>query len=100
MSGLLPARQADFERLQRYQRPTNRSRDEEVSVDIPLERVTSDTTVHFLRPEALMSDLETGQSWLRTDQFESDKHIHTDEFERTVREQAETCGKEWGITTK
>jgi Vault protein inter-alpha-trypsin domain/von Willebrand factor type A domain len=73
---------------------------EEISVDIPVEKLASVTTIHFLAAKALMNDLETGQSWLHAEKSRLCRDMHPDDFERTVRNQAETYGREWGITGK
>ncbi|ERF76411.1 hypothetical protein EPUS_06969 [Endocarpon pusillum Z07020] len=73
---------------------------EEISVDVQVERVASATTIHSLAAKALMNDLETGQSWLHAKDLGTFNNIHPDEVEEIVRHQAETYGKEWGITGK
>jgi uncharacterized protein YegL len=69
--------------------------------DIPLEEVQSQSqTIHSLAAKALMTDLETGQSWMHADKHHEYRIKNSNDFERHVQQEAEQIGMKWSISGK
>ena len=72
---------------------------EKVSVKLSVEHVEDEaSTIHFLAAKAAMNDLETGQSWLDSDTYESFRMNDPTGFQRAVRNEAENLGRQWCIS--
>ncbi|KAK2805188.1 hypothetical protein FQN51_000711 [Onygenales sp. PD_10] len=74
---------------------------ESVTAELPIDEMAGERpSVHYLAAKALMNDLETGQSWLHSKQYDEYQNNYSSQFQSAVQTQAQNLGQQWSITGK
>ncbi|KAK2803536.1 hypothetical protein FQN50_006971 [Emmonsiellopsis sp. PD_5] len=74
---------------------------ESVTAELPIDEMAGERpSIHYLAAKALMNDLEIGQSWLHSKQYDEYQKNYSSQFQTAVQTQAQNLGKQWSITGK
>ncbi|KAK2777648.1 hypothetical protein FQN52_003014 [Onygenales sp. PD_12] len=74
---------------------------ESVTAELPIDEMTGERpSIHYLAAKALMNDLESGQSWLHSKQYDEYQNNYSSQFQSAVQTQAQNLGQQWSITGK